>query len=95
LSEKLLPYLFLLFLEKFCKLLETFFPSDCVLYLCRVYQVGSVKADWNCIKTLPDLSGTGFILFLLSIVVCCFPPLLEELTDALLFRVWLQEEQLV
>ncbi|KAJ6430264.1 hypothetical protein OIU84_021631 [Salix udensis] len=25
----------------------------------RVYQVGSVKADWNCIKTLPDLSGTG------------------------------------
>ncbi|XP_007035246.2 PREDICTED: pre-mRNA-processing factor 19 homolog 1 isoform X1 [Theobroma cacao] len=25
----------------------------------RVYQVGSVKADWTCIKTLPDLSGTG------------------------------------
>ncbi|MBA0579922.1 hypothetical protein Gorai_022165 [Gossypium raimondii] len=25
----------------------------------RVYQVGSVKAEWNCIKTLPDLSGTG------------------------------------
>jgi hypothetical protein len=64
------------------------------MYLCRVYQVGSVKADWNCIKTLPDLSGTGFIL-LLSVIVCCFPPLLEELTDALLFCVWLQEEQLV
>uniref|UniRef100_A0A2P2MLH5 Pre-mRNA-processing factor 19 n=1 Tax=Rhizophora mucronata TaxID=61149 RepID=A0A2P2MLH5_RHIMU len=26
---------------------------------CRVYQVASVKAEWNCIKTLPDLSGTG------------------------------------
>ncbi|KDP33313.1 hypothetical protein JCGZ_12862 [Jatropha curcas] len=25
----------------------------------RIYQVASVKADWNCIKTLPDLSGTG------------------------------------
>ncbi|KAK8571938.1 hypothetical protein V6N13_047567 [Hibiscus sabdariffa] len=25
----------------------------------RVFQVGSVKAEWNCIKTLPDLSGTG------------------------------------
>ncbi|KAJ4827967.1 Pre-mRNA-processing factor 19 1 [Turnera subulata] len=25
----------------------------------RVYQVASVKADWNCVKTLPDLSGTG------------------------------------
>ncbi|KAH9681724.1 pre-mRNA-processing factor 19 [Citrus sinensis] len=25
----------------------------------RVYQVASVKADWNCIKTFPDLSGTG------------------------------------
>uniref|UniRef100_A0A2P2MLD3 Pre-mRNA-processing factor 19 n=1 Tax=Rhizophora mucronata TaxID=61149 RepID=A0A2P2MLD3_RHIMU len=25
----------------------------------RVYQVASVKAEWNCIKTLPDLSGTG------------------------------------
>ncbi|CAL1384332.1 unnamed protein product [Linum trigynum] len=25
----------------------------------RVFQVASVKADWNCIKTLPDLSGTG------------------------------------
>ncbi|TYH86249.1 hypothetical protein ES332_D01G028600v1 [Gossypium tomentosum] len=25
----------------------------------RVYQLGSVKAEWNCIKTLPDLSGTG------------------------------------
>ncbi|PWA93664.1 MOS4-associated complex 3A [Artemisia annua] len=27
----------------------------------RVYQVASVKAEWNCIKTLPDLSGTGKI----------------------------------
>ncbi|KAL8260063.1 hypothetical protein R6Q59_028016 [Mikania micrantha] len=27
----------------------------------RVYQVASVKADWNCIKTFPDLSGTGKI----------------------------------
>ncbi|KAK9724233.1 hypothetical protein RND81_05G057500 [Saponaria officinalis] len=25
----------------------------------RVYQVASVKSEWNCIKTLPDLSGTG------------------------------------
>jgi pre-mRNA-processing factor 19 len=25
----------------------------------RVYQVGSVKSEWNSIKTLPDLSGTG------------------------------------
>lgn len=25
----------------------------------RIYQVGSVKQDWNHIKTLPDLSGTG------------------------------------
>ncbi|KAJ4722792.1 pre-mRNA-processing factor 19-like [Melia azedarach] len=25
----------------------------------RVYQVASVKAEWNCVKTFPDLSGTG------------------------------------
>ena len=25
----------------------------------RVYSTGTVKADWNCIKTFPDLSGTG------------------------------------
>ncbi|KAJ9154108.1 hypothetical protein P3X46_027480 [Hevea brasiliensis] len=25
----------------------------------RVFQVASVKAEWNCVKTLPDLSGTG------------------------------------
>lgn len=25
----------------------------------RVYQVASVKSEWNCVKTLPDLSGTG------------------------------------
>lgn len=25
----------------------------------RVYQVANVKVEWNCIKTLPDLSGTG------------------------------------
>ncbi|KAM7257812.1 hypothetical protein ACFE04_013553 [Oxalis oulophora] len=25
----------------------------------RVYQVANVKSEWNCIKTLPDLSGTG------------------------------------
>ncbi|XP_021899515.1 pre-mRNA-processing factor 19 homolog 1-like [Carica papaya] len=25
----------------------------------RVYQVASVKAEWSCIKTWPDLSGTG------------------------------------
>ncbi|GAB2294327.1 E3 ubiquitin-protein ligase prp19 [Dionaea muscipula] len=25
----------------------------------RIYQVASVKSEWNCIKTLPDLSGTG------------------------------------
>ncbi|KVI00414.1 Pre-mRNA-splicing factor 19 [Cynara cardunculus var. scolymus] len=27
----------------------------------RVYQVANVKSEWNCIKTLPDLSGTGKI----------------------------------
>eukprot|EP01018_Ginkgo_biloba_P003557 Gb_29379 [translate_table: standard] len=25
----------------------------------RVYQVASVKQEWNSIKTFPDLSGTG------------------------------------
>ncbi|KAF1897828.1 hypothetical protein Lal_00032588 [Lupinus albus] len=25
----------------------------------RIYQVASVKHEWNCIKTFPDLSGTG------------------------------------
>ncbi|KAK0606954.1 hypothetical protein LWI29_006872 [Acer saccharum] len=25
----------------------------------RVYQVASVKSEWNCVKTFPDLSGTG------------------------------------
>ncbi|KAL8104852.1 pre-mRNA-processing factor 19-like [Apium graveolens] len=25
----------------------------------RVYQVANVKSEWNCIKILPDLSGTG------------------------------------
>ncbi|KAJ8768425.1 hypothetical protein K2173_021578 [Erythroxylum novogranatense] len=25
----------------------------------RVYEVGNVKTEWNCIKTFPDLSGTG------------------------------------
>ncbi|XP_050215859.1 pre-mRNA-processing factor 19-like [Mercurialis annua] len=25
----------------------------------RVFQVASVKAEWNCVKTFPDLSGTG------------------------------------
>jgi pre-mRNA-processing factor 19 len=25
----------------------------------RVFQAASVKAEWNPIKTLPDLSGTG------------------------------------
>ncbi|XP_022849572.1 pre-mRNA-processing factor 19-like [Olea europaea var. sylvestris] len=25
----------------------------------RVYQVATVKTEWNCIKTFPDLSGTG------------------------------------
>ncbi|TYI29234.1 hypothetical protein ES332_A05G302300v1 [Gossypium tomentosum] len=25
----------------------------------RVSQVGSIKTKWNCIKTLPDLSGTS------------------------------------
>lgn len=27
----------------------------------RVYQVANVKSEWNCIKTVPDLSGTGKI----------------------------------
>lgn len=26
-----------------------------------MYQVANVKSEWNCIKTLPDLSGTGTI----------------------------------
>ncbi|KAI3469835.1 hypothetical protein Pfo_026498 [Paulownia fortunei] len=26
----------------------------------RVYQVANVKSEWNCIKTFPDLSGTGY-----------------------------------
>ena len=25
----------------------------------RVYQVANVKLEWNLVKTLPDLSGTG------------------------------------
>ncbi|OVA10375.1 WD40 repeat [Macleaya cordata] len=25
----------------------------------RLYQVANVKSEWNCIKTFPDLSGTG------------------------------------
>ena len=25
----------------------------------RVYQVANVKTEWNLVKTLPDLSGTG------------------------------------
>ncbi|GJW54494.1 pre-mRNA-processing factor 19-like protein [Tanacetum coccineum] len=32
----------------------------------RVYRVASVKAEWNYIKTLPDLSGTCFILSCIS-----------------------------
>lgn len=31
---------------------------------CRVYQVANVKTEWNLIKTLPDLSGTGLHSFL-------------------------------
>ncbi|OWM91573.1 hypothetical protein CDL15_Pgr012332 [Punica granatum] len=37
--------------------------SGCYLALAgsdiRVYQVANVKSEWNCIKTFPDLSGTG------------------------------------
>ncbi|XP_039157118.1 pre-mRNA-processing factor 19 homolog 1 isoform X1 [Eucalyptus grandis] len=37
--------------------------SGCYLGLAgsdiRVYQVASVKSEWNCVKTFPDLSGTG------------------------------------
>ncbi|MED6144129.1 E3 ubiquitin-protein ligase prp19 [Stylosanthes scabra] len=25
----------------------------------RIYQVANMKSEWNCIKTFPDLSGTG------------------------------------
>ena len=53
------------------------------MYLRRVYQVGSVKADWNCIKTLPDLSGTGFSPSLA--IITCLLPTFVGLTDALLF----------
>jgi hypothetical protein len=28
---------------------------------CRVYQVANVKSEWNLVKTLPDLSGTGLM----------------------------------
>lgn len=31
--------------------------------LCRIYQVANVKSEWNCIKTFPDLSGTGYTFF--------------------------------
>eukprot|EP00850_Spirogloea_muscicola_P001047 SM000004S14917 [mRNA] locus=s4:227863:232784:+ [translate_table: standard] len=27
----------------------------------RIYQVGTVKQEWNVIKTIPDLSGTGVV----------------------------------
>lgn len=39
-------------------------------YACcfRVYQVANVKSEWNCIKTFPDLSGTGLSL---SQVITC------------------------
>lgn len=33
----------------------------------RVYQVANVKSEWNCIKTFPDLSGTGISLILLAL----------------------------
>jgi hypothetical protein len=33
--------------------------KDCDACACRVYQVANVKAEWNLIKALPDLSGTG------------------------------------
>ncbi|RLN41133.1 hypothetical protein C2845_PM01G40620 [Panicum miliaceum] len=33
--------------------------KDCLVTACRVYQVANVKVEWNLIKTLPDLSGTG------------------------------------
>ncbi|XP_027363333.1 pre-mRNA-processing factor 19 homolog 2-like isoform X1 [Abrus precatorius] len=29
----------------------------------RIYQVANVKSEWNCIKTFPDLSGTGSVFF--------------------------------
>uniref|UniRef100_A0A1D1XIR0 Pre-mRNA-processing factor 19 n=1 Tax=Anthurium amnicola TaxID=1678845 RepID=A0A1D1XIR0_9ARAE len=28
----------------------------------RIFQVANVKLDWNCIKTLPDLSGSGKVM---------------------------------
>jgi pre-mRNA-processing factor 19 len=28
----------------------------------RIYAVGTVKQDWNVVKTFPDLSGTSKIL---------------------------------
>lgn len=35
-----------------------------LIILCRIYQVANVKSEWNVIKTFPDLSGTGSVLFL-------------------------------
>ena len=43
--------------------------KDCLLTVCRVYQVGNVKVEWNLIKTLPDLSGTGISLFCRSLLI--------------------------
>lgn len=34
-----------------------------IVFLCRIYQVANVKSEWNVIKTFPDLSGTGSVLF--------------------------------
>ncbi|KAH0905578.1 hypothetical protein HID58_037405 [Brassica napus] len=31
----------------------------CAFQRFRVFQTASVKAEWNPVKTLPDLSGTG------------------------------------
>ncbi|ONM06006.1 Pre-mRNA-processing factor 19 homolog 2 [Zea mays] len=33
--------------------------AERLMTVSRVYQVANVKAEWNLIKTLPDLSGTG------------------------------------
>jgi pre-mRNA-processing factor 19 len=61
------------------------FGKYCSVFLCgsvlslnlcgtalRLYQVASVKQEWNTIKVFPDLSGTGVhdfnLIFLFSIV---------------------------
>jgi hypothetical protein len=48
-------------------LLKSAWPSVC---FCRVYQAD--KAEWNIIRTLPDLSGAGLLDVLPGLFDCHF-----------------------